>query len=292
MLANSLKRSGWTVGRIVAGLAMVAVGMAVTSDAWSDVVRIARKDEEASHILLVPVVFAWLFWVRRRRLRHCKPGASFLGPLLVLAGWMLYSIGDLRLIHYFWYGGAVMLAVGCLVTVCGKDLLIKFIPAFLSLAFLVPVPGRLRQRIAVPMENACAVATQKTMDVLGAPVDRSGNVITINGVPVGIYEACNGLRMVFTLVLVSYGFAFGTPLRNYLRVLILVASPISAILCNVLRLIPTVWVFGHASSNRAAAFHDVAGWVMLIVSFLLLMGLIRLLRWSLLPVSRYTLAYD
>lgn len=101
MLANYLKRSGWSVGRIVAGLAMVGLGVAVCSDAWTDILRIARKDEEASHILLVPVVFAWLFWVRQRRLRHCQPGASLMGPVLVLIGWMLYSIGDLRLIHYF-----------------------------------------------------------------------------------------------------------------------------------------------------------------------------------------------
>lgn len=292
MLANYLKRSGWSVGRIVAGLAMVGLGVAVCSDAWTDILRIARKDEEASHILLVPVVFAWLFWVRQRRLRHCQPGASLMGPVLVLIGWMLYSIGDLRLIHYFWYGGAVILAVGCLVTVVGKDILIKFAPAFLCLVFLIPVPARLRQRTTVPMENASALVTQKAMDVLGMPVERKGNLLTINGVDVTINEACNGLRMVFTLVLVSYGFAFGTPLRNYIRVLILIASPISAILCNVLRLMPTVWVYGHASTVTAGRFHDIAGWVMLVISFLLLMGIIRLLRWALLPVSRFTLAYD
>ena len=117
-------------------------------------------------------------------------------------------------------------------------------------------------------------------------------VLSINGVEVGIAEACNGLRMVFALVLVSGAFAFGNPLRWYVRAIILIASPVSAIFCNVLRLIPTVWLYGYSSSDVAGNFHDISGWCMLLVAFLLLMVIIRLLRWALVPVACYTLAYD
>ena len=36
-------------------------------------------------------------------------------------------------------------------------------------------------------------------------------------------EACNGMRMVFALVLVSYAFAYSMPLRNTVRILVLIA---------------------------------------------------------------------
>jgi len=106
--------------------------------------------------------------------------------------------------------------------------------------------------------------------------------------------------MVFALVLVSYAFAFGTPLRWYVRAIILGLSPISALICNVIRMIPTVWLyglsdrewFGVAGSSVAEVFHDVAGWVMLVLAFLLLMGAIKMLRWAMVPVTPYTLAYD
>ena len=107
-----------------------------------------------------------------------------------------------------------------------------------------------------------------------------------------IAEACNGLRMMFALALAMFSFAFGSPLRMYARVLVLVATPVTAVACNVLRLVPTVWLFGYHPSSFATTFHDVSGWVMLVVAFLMLLAIVRLLRWALIPVTTYTLAYD
>src|SRR5699024_5990557 len=104
--------------------------------------------------------------------------------------------------------------------------------------------------------------------------------------------ACNGMRMVFALFLVSYAFAFGTPLRNRVRAVIILASPLSAILSNVIRLVPTVWVYGYMNQALADDFHAFGGWFMLVASFLILMSIIWILRWAMIPVTRYTLIYD
>ena len=53
--------------------------------------------------------------------------------------------------------------------------------------------------------------------------------------------------MVFGLILVSYAFSFSLPLRQSVRFLILLASPFAAIFCNLVRILPTVWVYGVAS---------------------------------------------
>jgi exosortase/archaeosortase family protein len=66
--------------------------------------------------------------------------------------------------------------------------------------------------------------------------------LRVNGVDVAIGEACNGMRMTFALVLVSFAFALTTPLNGYVRVLIVLLSPVSAVIANVIRLVPTVWV--------------------------------------------------
>jgi exosortase len=177
--------------------------------------------------------------------------------------------------------------------VLGRDVLLKFLPAFAALAFIIPVPGRLRQQVSIPLEAATARVTQRLLLVAGAPVERSGNVLSINGEDVAIAEACNGLRMVSALTLVSYGFAFGAPLKSWTRLIILLASPVSAILCNVIRLVPTVWLYGHRPfGGHADGFHSVAGWVMLGVSFLILLGLLRVLRWAMVPVGHFALAHD
>ena len=292
MVPRSLIRNGWTVWHVVAATVLGALGMIATSAAWHDIALRAWNDEEQSHILLVPIVAAWLIYVRRDRFRHCRPTASFVGPALIAIGWFLFSCGDLENILAFWHGGAVLLVLGCILTVLGREVIWAFLPAIAVLGFLVPVPGRLRAYVAIGLEDVTAQVTQVLLEVFGVAVERSGNLLSVHGTPVTIAEACNGLRMVFALVLVSFAFSFGTPLRNYVRVLIVAASPVSAIVCNVIRLVPTVWVYGNYPQAVGKAFHDISGWLMLPIAFLLLMGIIRILRWALVPVTRFTLVYD
>jgi exosortase len=168
----------------------------------------------------------------------------------------------------------------------------EFLPVFLVLGFLVPFPGRLRQKMAIPLQRMTAEATQEVCTLGGISVDRSGNLLRINGVDVAVAEACNGMRMTFALVLVSFAFAMTTPLRGYVRVLVVLLSPLSAVFYNVVRLVPTVWVFGNCRQSFAGAFHDVSGWVMLFVAFVSLMGVIKLLQWMAVPVVPYPLALD
>jgi exosortase len=282
----------WTVRHIAGGAALALLGVLATWQAWVDIVTFALRDEEASHILLVPLVVAWLAWVRRGRLRQAPPAWQWGGPAAVLLGWVAYNVGDTNLWQSVWHLGAILIVVGCALTVWGLPLLWKMLPAFAALLFLIPIPNRVRQQIAIPLQTASAQVTQHVFEFCGLDIDRSGNVLSVNGTDVAIAEACNGLRMTFALVLVSYAFAFGNPLRNYVRLTVVALSPLSAILCNVIRLVPTVWIYGRFSERVGDQFHAVSGWVMLFVAFLILMGVMRLLRWALFPVSRYTLAYD
>jgi exosortase len=281
-----------TPARWLALLSLMTLSIIVTLDAWRDILHIAMRDEESSQVFLVPLVAAWLVWVRRRRVAHAHLHGTWAGCLIILAGAILYCVGDLLLIQSFWHGGAVIILIGCVVTIMGRDLLRQFLPAIVAILFVVPVPGRVRQRIAIPMETTTAAVTQHVYETLGLSIERSGNTLTLNGHEVDIVEACNGLRMVVALTLVSYAFAWGTPLRWYVRLIVLALSPVSAIICNVVRLVPTVYLYGYHPGEFAGRFHDLSGWVMLFVSFFMLMGVIRLLRWALVPVNHYVLAYD
>jgi exosortase len=289
---NQLRKELIQRWHLIAGAILALLGMLVAGDAWRDIFRIAQRDEESSHIFLVPIVAAYLAWVRRKRLRHIDRARVWIGPAIVALGWLLYATGDTKLWQSVWHAGAILIAVGCFVTAVGWKVPRHLLPVIVVLVFLIPIPGRVRQQIAIPMQNATARATQTVFEMADVPVTRSGNLLSINGVDVAIAEACNGLRMVFALVLVCYAFAFGNPLRAYARFLILIASPLAAIVCNVARLVPTVYVYGNYSSETAESFHTISGWVMLFVAFLLLMGILRSLRWAMIPVYRFTLAYD
>ena len=268
----------------MAGLAVVA-----TLDAWADIFLFARRNEEYSHIFLVPVVAAAMIYVRRARFRYCKPTGTALGFFIAGIGWAVHVFGFYHNFVSLWHLGAVLVLIGCVLSVFGKHALFRFFPAVAVLIFLIPVPGMIRLKIAAPLETWTAHISELLLTAFGMAITRTGNRLWVNGQAVNIIEACNGLRMVFALMLVSFFFCFALPLRNPVRLIILLASPLAAIICNVIRILPTVWLFAHWP-DAEPTFHNWSGWLMLPISFLVLLCVIGALRWALVPVMRYTLA--
>lgn len=287
-----VSRYGWSAGQMAALLVLSLLAVLAGWTQWVDIFTIAWRDEEASHILLVPLIVAWLVWVRRVRFRRSPPRFSWVGPALIAAGWVLAWVSFRTAFQAGWHGGAVLMLVGAVASVVGVQVLANFAPAVLLMAMLIPVPGRLRLMIAGPLQTASAEVTRVVLEAMGQWVERSGNLLVINDQAVAVHEACNGMRMVFALVLVSYAFAFTVPLRNSVRLAILLLSPVAALICNVIRLTPTVLLYGYAEESTADMFHDISGWAMLPIAFLMLMGITRLLRWAMVPTYRFTLAHQ
>jgi len=282
-------RPSWTPTRTVLAVALTGAAVVVTRDAWIDIARIAVRDEEQNHVLLVPLVFAWLAYARRSRLRRYEPRHEWAGPAIAALGGALLVAGDERFVQVLWHAGAVLVALGAFLTVAGGAMLVRLFAAFASLAFLVPVPSRVGQAVAVPLQAATARLTQMLLDTFGVAVERWGNTLRIGGHDVTIAEACNGLRMATALMLVTFAFAFGMPFKSGVRALLLLASPLVAIALNVLRLVPTVWACGRFSTSVAESVHDASAWLMPPVALVCLFGLMRVLRWAQFPVTRYAL---
>lgn len=287
---KSFRTDRLTRWHLLAAVIMGSLGVLATLDAWKDIYTLASRDEEYSHIFLVPIVALAMVMVRRMRMRHCKPSGMIVGVVLVAAGWTMLSYGFYHAVEAMWHAGAVVVVLGCILSVLGKNVIFRFFPAIAVLVFLVPVPGKIRQEIALPLQSWTARTAQTGLEICGVETEVSGNTLSINGKPVTVAEACNGLRMVFPLILVSYAFCFALPLRNGVRFLILLASPLVAIFCNVLRTLPTIWLYGNEPRAIADAFHEWSGWAMLLISFLLLLGIIKALKWAMLPMTRYPLA--
>lgn len=284
---------------LVAGLLLV-FGLIACLDAWREIfLEYAWGNEEYAHIFVVPIVALVLIYVRRMRLRHFQVCGTLLGPLILATGLAMSFTGYQRGVQVMLHSGAVMVALGCVVSVLGKNTILRFLPAVLVLAFLVPVPGKVRLEIAVHLQNWTAQIAHILLNTLGFATEVTGSTLAINGRPVIIAEACNGMRSVFLLLLLAYAFAFALPLRNGVRLALLLVSPLVALASNVVRTLPTILMYGYApdwfakpetGQWLAYQFHNVAGWAMYVVSFLIWLGIVWLLRWTLLPIQRYTLA--
>ena len=102
-----LRTDRWTAWHVVAATAMGTLAVLATIDAWSDIFLIARKNEEYSHIFLVPLVAAAMIYVRRARFRYCKSAGTFLGFAIAGLGWAVHVFGFYHNFESLWHIGAL-----------------------------------------------------------------------------------------------------------------------------------------------------------------------------------------
>jgi exosortase len=291
MLSGSLRNKITPFHGLLAAL-LAVMAVAVTFRAWVHMFELAWEDPEYQHIFLVPLVALFLVYVRRERLTYSRISGVILGPLLVLVGWFVGSLGYDHKMQVLIDFAAVLVLIGAVVSVLGKQVLFRFFSVAFVLLMLVPMPPSVRQEIADPLQRWTAVVSAHLLGALGVQTEVIGAALKINNQPVMIAEACNGMRMVFPLLLITYGFAFGLPLRNSIRFTIVLASPIVALLCNVIRVLPLIYLQGGDKADQAWGhwLHDHSGWFMVPIAFLVLLGLVRVLKWAMVPVYRYPLA--
>jgi exosortase len=278
-------RGVWTTGRLAWLGVLLALAVLAALPSWLDIAGLAVRSAEHSHMLLVIPVALMLLWQRRERLALVAPRYSLWGAAIAFLGVGMDFAGFALQVDVLKDAGLVVMLVAAVVAVTGWRWPLAAAPAFGALLFLVPVPGRIRQAIAVPLQNVSASITEGFMDLIRQPIERAGNVLTINGVDVAVADACNGMRMVVALALVAYAFVFSMPLRPWVRIALLAASPLIALLANVVRLAPTVLFYGHANKELADFAHDVSGWAVLIFALGVLWGSVALLRWLEFPIE-------
>ena len=296
---NILKRNGWSRTDLVrVGLAMLAA-VVVTYPAWSYIFGYAIVHYEyARPIVLVPLVVAWLLWVRRARLRNVVPGQVWPGWLLLAAGAQLhfFSFFENEPLLSTWCLGAVLMVFGALIVTTGKSVLLQFKSAWFALLFLVPIPITAADLLSMPIQLGEAQAITTIYQSFGMDAfvinDPRYPMVCVGDATLPLASTCKGMATALALMIICYGFVFGAPLRTSVRVGLLLLSPVIAVFCSSLSLLCTLWVYDQAALVTADTVRAVSEWVTLLFAFLLVAGVLRLLMLVSVPVYEFHLASD
>ncbi len=175
------ERRGWSPSACALLTVMLGLAAWVHRQPLLDVLEIGLKDEEQSYIFLVPFIVVWLLWLRRSRLRYVRPRPSLVGPVVVVLGSLVSWWGFNSGTQVAWQGGAGLALIGVLLSMTGLAPLRQFAPVFGVLVFALPVPGVLRQAIAIPLQYLATAVTQSVLELFGFASTRLGTVLVING---------------------------------------------------------------------------------------------------------------
>src|SRR5262249_51527568 len=113
---------------------------------------------------------------------------------------------------------------------------------------------------------------------------QEGNVINLRTprdmVPLDVAVACNGLRMLMTMVATALAFIILVPLPTWKRIVLLISVVPIALLSNIMRITITGWCYYLIlGPNFKEWAHDVSGWLMMPLA-LALVGLeLCILSW-------------
>ncbi len=271
-------------------VAATAAAVLACLPAWRDIYISATVDPDNGYIMLVPAVAGWLAMCRRRRLRSAGRRGLWLGPLIVALAGIVYLLGGTYGPTLALHLGAIGWLIGAIWSVVGRSVMLRMSPAVVALFFLAPVPMAWLLPITDLLGSWSLAVTAGVLEILGLAAYANGRELVIGsaGLSLGDYA---GVRMIAAIGLVTYAFAFGSPLRHGVRIALVLASPLVAMVANVVRLVP----FALLAENWPALtgiLAQISGWLTLALALGMLYAGIRLLRYAQVPARRYALAYQ
>jgi exosortase len=201
-------------------------------------IQYSLSHEEASHVIVIPFVSAYVIWSERNKmLVRVDPGSRTIGILVLALGIAVYggaryfldstpgssgfSIQILCLV-VIWIGGFLS-AYG---TVAGKSATFPL----LLLLLTIPLPEPILSRVVYALEKGSTDITYGIFRALQVPTLRQGFYLTVPGITIEVAPECSGIRssvaMLITCLLAAHYY-----LRTWwgMLVFLLLVIPVSMI---------------------------------------------------------------
>jgi len=259
-------------GVLLFGIYYSAYNWLITKD-W------IRDDYSSS--MLIPLVVLYLIWEKRNALARIPSSWSWIGIAVIIAGVVLFWLGELGGEFFVIYFSSWLLLTGlCWLHLGWRKLKAIAFPVALLLA-MFPLPYFIHGKLSLNLKLLSSQFGVKMMQLLGMSAYREGNVIDLGFTQLQVVDACSGLRYLIPLIILGLILAYFYKTTWWKRTLLVLSTIPIAVLVNSLR-IASVGVLYPIWGPKVAEgfFHDFSGWFifMLTVGFLMLfMGFLRLL---------------
>lgn len=251
----------------------------------SHIVHLSLSQPDASHLLLIPFLAAWLVYIERSTIfktvfYDLRLALLFYGIALVFAGLISWggadAASDWDLTVYavglvlFWIG-SFLLAFGSRAAQAA-DFPLVFLFLF------VPIPAPISNRLIYCLQWGSAEVTSFLFDLSGIPVLREGFVFRLPRYSIEIAKECSGIRSSLALFVLTLIVAHFT-LRTFWRRALFVAIGLLVMLVkNGVRIFTLSALANYVNPDFLfGRLHHQGGVVFFILGLLLLLPVLRIL---------------
>jgi exosortase len=244
-----------------------------------------RYNEQYHYGYFVPFLTLLLCY---QRSSSCPPGTSpprwaqtgillSLLPLIPLH-WLLGANPDWRFLHWgltltSW--SATLLSI---VTLQGLPAARHYLPAITMILFSVPWISVVENHVTHLLMEWVTQFTVTSFNLSGIPALRSGNIIHLPGIAVGVEEACSGVRSLQSALMAGY--LFGELLRLALskRVALIGSAILLTFILNLARTLSLSLISYHGGTTAFEHWHDPIGNAVAISGFILIALIAKWMR--------------
>ena len=235
--------------------------------------------EDFSYCYLVPLVFLCLVYIKRDSLKRYELRPSHWGMVVLLLSGAFYTLGKLGSVVTLIHISLWITLMGLTALILGIAIVKSLGFPFLILGFIIPLPPFLNNLFTFKLKLIASSLSIKMIQLFGISVFREGNIIDLGVMQLQVVDACSGLRYVYPLLLIALLFAYLFHKKWWERAIMVLAAIPIAIFSNALRIGITVILADKVSLGVAEGFfHDFSGWLIFMVSFVVLLFLSQVLK--------------
>ena len=224
-----------------------------------------------SHGFLIPIVSLYFVYERRKQVSVLSPSGHWAGLPLLFFGILLYLLGNLATEFFTMRFSLLVVLGGIILFLLGKEFFKALLFPLAFLIFMIPIPSVLMDRVTFPMQLFASKVAAGSLDLIGIPVLREGNIIQLANTSLEVAEACSGIRSLISLLALSVVFAYFSQNTTWKRVVLVLSTFPIAIVANAARVTGT-GILAHHYGDKVAQgfFHGFSGWILFVVAFVCL----------------------
>ena len=236
------------------------------------------QDPNFSHGFFVPAFSAFLLWQDKDRLARLSKAPSWWGLPILILSLSVAVVGVLGAELFLSRVSLILLLAGLVIFFYGWNHFRAVLFPWAFLFLMVPIPNLIFNQITFPLQLLASKVASVLLPLARVPVLREGNVINLPAMPLEVAEACSGIRSLMSLATLSIIYGALMEQRKVIRVVLALASIPIAVAANSLRIVGTGLLVQYWDPEKAEGFfHAFSGWLIFVVSLLMLFLLHRIL---------------